>query len=38
LTTLLSVSPFEMNRCPLLPTQRPDGCPKQEACCESPSH
>jgi hypothetical protein len=34
LTTLLSVSPFELNRCPLVPTARPDGCPKQEACCE----
>jgi len=34
LTTLLSVSPFEMNRCPLVPTARPDGCPKQEVCCE----
>ena len=34
LTTLLSVSPFELNRCPLVPTERPDGCPKQEVCCE----
>ena len=34
LTTLLSMSPFEMNRCPLVPTERPDGCPKQEVCCE----
>jgi len=34
LTTLLSVSPFEMNRCPLVPTARPDGCPKQEVRCE----
>jgi hypothetical protein len=24
LTTLLSVSPFELNRCPLVPTARPD--------------
>jgi hypothetical protein len=32
LTTLLSVSPFEMNRCPMVPTERPDGCPKQEVC------
>jgi hypothetical protein len=29
LTTLLSVSPFEVNRCPLPGDQRPDGCPKQ---------
>jgi hypothetical protein len=35
LTTLLSMSPFEMNRCPLVPTERPDGCPKQEVCCEA---
>lgn len=34
LTTLLSMSPFETNRCPLVPTERPNGCPKQEACCE----
>ena len=37
LTTLLSISPFEMNRCPLGTTERPDGCPKQEACCEAVS-
>jgi hypothetical protein len=30
LTTLLSMSPFEVNRCPLPATERPDGCPKQE--------
>lgn len=29
LTTLLSASPFEQNRCTLAPTARPDGCPKQ---------
>ncbi len=29
LTTLLSMSPFELNRCPLPATERPDGCPKQ---------
>jgi hypothetical protein len=34
LTTLLSVSPFEMNRCPMVPTERPDGCPKQETRCD----
>jgi hypothetical protein len=37
LTTLLSVSPFEVNRCPLEPTARPDGCPKQEVCCDQPA-
>ncbi len=34
LTTLLTLSPFEVNRCPLEPTARPDGCPKQEKCCD----
>jgi hypothetical protein len=33
LTTLLSLSPFEINRCPLEAKERPDGCPKQEKCC-----
>ena len=32
LTTLLSLSPFELNRCPIEPAQRPDGCPKQGGC------
>lgn len=32
LTTLLAMSPFEVNRCPLPETDRPDGCPKQGAC------
>jgi hypothetical protein len=32
LTTLLAMSPFEVNRCPLPATDRPDGCPKQDAC------
>jgi hypothetical protein len=32
LTTLLSMSPFEVNRCPLPANERPDGCPKQGAC------
>jgi hypothetical protein len=32
LTTLLSMSPFEVNRCPLPASDRPDGCPKQGAC------
>ena len=31
LTTLLSMSPFEVNRCPLPACDRPDGCPKQGA-------
>ena len=36
LTCLLQRSPFELNRCPLEPTSRPEGCPKREepgACC-----
>lgn len=32
LTTLLSMSPFEVNRCPLTADDRPDGCPKQGSC------
>ena len=32
LTTLLSMSPFEVNRCPLPEDARPDGCPKQGSC------
>ena len=32
LTTLLSMSPFEVNRCPLPANDRPEGCPKQESC------
>lgn len=32
LTTLLSLSPFEVNRCPLPSDARPTGCPKQGAC------
>ena len=31
LTCLLQRSPFEVNRCPLPATSRPDGCPKREA-------
>ena len=31
LTTLLAMSPFEVNRCPLPACDRPDGCPKQHA-------
>lgn len=30
LTCLLQRSPFEMNRCPLTPPNRPVGCPKRE--------
>ena len=30
LTCLLQRSPFEVNRCPLTPAGRPDGCPKRE--------
>ena len=30
LTTLLAMSPFEVDRCPLPAEERPDGCPKQE--------
>lgn len=32
LTTLLAMSPFEVNRCPLPEMERPDGCPKQGGC------
>ena len=31
LTTLLALSPFEVNQCPLPAHERPPGCPKQEA-------
>jgi hypothetical protein len=33
LTTLLSMSPFEVNQCPLPGDERPEGCPKQGECC-----
>ena len=33
LTTLLAMSPFELNQCPLEPGERPPGCPKQEDGC-----
>lgn len=33
LTTLLSMSPFEVNQCPLPGAERPEGCPKQGECC-----
>ena len=32
LTTMLSMSPFEVNQCPLPGAQRPEGCPKQDVC------
>ena len=32
LTTLLSMSPFEVNRCPLPTKARPDVCPKNGQC------
>jgi hypothetical protein len=31
LTCLLQRSPFELDRCPLTPASRPQGCPKREA-------
>ena len=35
LTCMLQRSPFELNRCPLTPQARPEGCPKRDAadCC-----
>lgn len=36
LTCFLQRSPFEINRCPLVPDERPAGCPKREeadGCC-----
>lgn len=32
LTTLLSMSPFEVNHCPLPTDGRPEGCPKDRSC------
>lgn len=32
LTTLLSMSPFELNRCPVPPEARPDDCHKASSC------
>ena len=35
LTCFLQRSPWEVNRCPLPATERPEGCPKREGpCCE----
>jgi len=33
LTTLLSRSPFEVNRCPFERNERPDACPKEKCDC-----
>lgn len=38
LTTLLAISPFEVNRCPLPADDRPDGCPKQGPCSNDGSN
>jgi hypothetical protein len=35
LTTLLSASPFEINRCPVAVDQRPAQCAKDNNCCQS---
>lgn len=32
LTTLLAMSPFELNQCPLPQGERPEGCPKSGGC------
>lgn len=32
LTTLLAASPFEINRCPVAPHERPDACAKDGNC------
>ncbi len=36
LTCFLQKSPFELNRCPLPPDRRPEGCPKRGggSCCD----
>lgn len=34
LTVFLAKSPWEVNRCPLPATARPDGCPKREDCAD----
>jgi len=36
LTVFLERSPWEVNRCPIVPRERPPGCPKRDepgACC-----
>lgn len=32
ITTLLSMSPFEVNRCPLPMDKRPEDCPRETGC------
>ena len=32
LTTMLSMSPFEVNRCPMAVDERPETCTKQDSC------
>jgi hypothetical protein len=39
LTVFLERSPWEVNRCPVEPDERPAGCPKRDdpdACCAAP--
>ena len=33
LTTLLAMSPFEVNRCPVPPIERPQDCARDNNCC-----
>ena len=33
LTTLLAMSPFEVNRCPVPPEERPADCAREGNCC-----
>jgi hypothetical protein len=33
LTTLLAMSPFEVNRCPVPQTERPQDCARDHNCC-----
>jgi hypothetical protein len=33
LTTLLSMSPFEVNRCPVPEAERPQDCARNSGCC-----
>jgi hypothetical protein len=33
LTTLLAISPFEVNRCPVPQTERPQDCARDHNCC-----
>ena len=33
LTMLLAMSPFEVNRCPVPPTERPQDCARGHNCC-----